>query len=181
MLGLPETSSPAGLALLALGLVLALIAAHRARQRMSSRGILATSLLACLALTFGVGPFLVWRVVEDIRYTTSLDANYRNGAGPIQAFLRPYFLDDVPALIPRSDTYYAIAGSAVPYATARKAFPLLALDKLFPRRSAATAREADYIVAWGVAPSSLAPVGPVRVASPASGSLPPLFVARVRR
>jgi hypothetical protein len=183
MLGIPATPGPVGYALFVAGLVLAAAAALAYWRRCAPRTgrVLAGATLAALAVTVGSGPFLAWRIVEDIRYTTSLDANYRGGAGPIQAYLAPYFLDEVAALLPPGATYYAATGASVPYPTARQAFPALALNTLFPRRSVADPRSADWLVAWGVRPATLAPVGSVRVVRPASGPLPPLRLARVRR
>ncbi len=182
MLGLPRTGSPAGIFLLAVGLTVAFAVAFALRRRLPlRRGPLEVAAAFSLVATLGFAPFLAWRFVEDMRYTTSLDSNYRNGAGPIQAFLQPYLLDEVPPLIPPDDTFYAAVGDTVPYPPARKAFPSLAVAKLLPRRSVASPRRADWIVAWGIDPRSLAPVGPVRVVRPRSGVLPPLVVARVRR
>ncbi len=182
MLGLPRTGSPAGVFLLAVGLTVAFAVAFAFRRRLPApRGVLGAAAALALIGTLGLAPFLAWRYVEDMRYTTSLDSNYRNGAGPIQAFLQPYLLDDVPSLIPPGDTFYAAVGDRVPYPTARKAFPSLAVGKLLPRRSVASPRRADWIVAWGIDPASLAPVGPVRVVRPRSGTLPPLVLAKVRR
>ena len=49
----------------------------------------------CSRSSLGAGPFLVWRVVEDLCVTTALDAYERRESGPIQAFLQPYLLDGV--------------------------------------------------------------------------------------
>jgi len=169
-----------GGAFLVLGLILATTGAatlwHRRRP-----GVLDSVVLACAAVTVGAAPFLAWRVVEDIRYTTGLDATMRDGAGPVQAFLAPYLLDPVPAIVPEGDTYAIAVGDGVPHATARKAFPALAQNVLFPRVSVADPRRAEWVVAWGIDPRSVAPVGRVVVARRAFATNPPVLVARVRR
>jgi len=180
MLGLPSRPGALGLALLALGLAAAIVFGARfLREHARTPLVLACSV--CAAATLGSAPFFVWRLVEDVRYTTSLNRSDYDGAGPIQAFLQPYLLDTVPALIPRGDTYMTAVGAGVPYDAARKAFPSLALQTLFPRISVASARDADWVVAWGVDPRSVAPVRRVVVARPRSGAYPALLVARVRR
>src|SRR5215216_5199329 len=157
MLGLPSRPGALGLALLALGLAAAIVFGARfLREHARTPLVLACSV--CAAATLGSAPFFVWRLVEDVRYTTSLNRSDYDGAGPIQAFLQPYLLDTVPALIPRGDTYMTAVGAGVPYDAARKAFPSLALQTLFPRISVASARDADWVVAWGVDPRSVAPV-----------------------
>jgi hypothetical protein len=181
MLGVPASPDAVGYALLALGIAasgaVAAVLWRGERDRDRVRTLLAAGLLA----TVGAAPFLAWRIVEDVRYTRRLDASTYDGAGPVQAFLQPYLLDRVPALIPRGATYAAVTGGAVPYPTAREAFPSLAHETLFPRISVSDPRRADYVVAWGVDPQSVAPVRRVVVARRAAGAYPALRVAEVRR
>ena len=182
MLGVPASPGAVGGVLLALGLLgaaLALVVLLR-RGRVPGDGV-ARMCAALLALTLGAGPFLVWRVVEDLRVTTALDAYERRESGPIQAFLQPYLLDGVGALIPRGATYATAVGDSVPYEPARAAFAGLALRELFPRRTVGDPARADWIVAWGIDPRGLARVGRVVVARPRSGVYPALYVAEVER
>ena len=180
MLGLPSSPGALGYALLLLGLAgAAVLVVVLLRGRARTPMLVACGV--CAVATLGPAPFFVWRLVEDMRYTTSLNSSDYDGAGPIQAFLQPYLLDTVPALIPRGDTYMTAVGDGVPYDAARKAFPSLALQTLFPRISVSSARDADWIVAWGIDPRSVAPVGRVVVARPRSGAYPALLVAQVRR
>jgi hypothetical protein len=109
-----------------------------------------------------------------------MSAYDRSVAGPVQAYLQPYLLDPVRSIIPPHETYATVTGPGVPYATAQRAFPSLALQTLFPRVSK-PAREAQWIVAWGAAPASVARVGHVIVARRASGVYPAVLVARVQR
>jgi hypothetical protein len=144
-------------------------------------GLLGGAAVAALVVAAGVVPLQVWRIAEDIRHTSQLDSFERAGAGPIQAFLQPYLLDDAARVLPRDATYAAVAGAGVPYPTARKAFPSLALDVLFPRVPRADPRSAEWVIAWGVDPRRLAEVEDVRVVTPRSGAYPPVVVARVAR
>jgi hypothetical protein len=180
MLGTPDSPGLVGGGLLLLGLVVAAVVAIVVWRRRPGT-LVDAALLGCLALTLGAGPFLVWRVVEDVRVTTELDAYTRRNAGPIQAYLQPYLLDEAARIVPPGATYATAVGAAVPYEPARKAFPSLALRRLFPRVSVGDPRRADWIVAWGVDPRRLAPVGRVVVARPASGPYPAVRVAEVRR
>jgi hypothetical protein len=179
MLGVPASPGAVGYALLLLGILAALAWAFALRRRRADRAL--AVLAVCLLATVAAAPLLAWRIVEDVRYTRGLDPSTYNGAGPVQAYLQPYLLDDVPALIPRGATYAAVTGDAVPYSTAREAFPSLAHETLFPRVSVADPRRADYVVAWGIDPRSLAPVQRVVVARPAAGVYPAVRVAEVRR
>jgi hypothetical protein len=180
MLGLPASPGAVGGALLALGVVVVAVAWVVIRRRYRPT-LLDGAFIACLAVTVCVAPFLVWRIVEDTRYTTGLNASDRDGAGPIQAYLAPYLLDRVPAIVPRNATYAAVVGDRVSQATARKAFPSLAQNVLFPRVAVRDPRDADWVVAWGVDPRRVAPVEHVVVARPAFATSPTLYVARVRR
>ena len=80
-------------------------------------------------------PYLIWRVVSDLRTTTAMTPYDRSVAGPVQAYLQPYLLDPVKAIIGPGDTYATVVGDGVPYQPAREAFPSLALQTLFPRIS----------------------------------------------
>jgi len=181
MLGVPGSPGAVGTALLVLGLALAAAGFWLARRR----GLVPLDLAgrvsaAAFALTLGVGPFVTWRIVEDLRVTTALDSYERRESGPIQAFLQPYLLDGVHELIPPGATYATAVSDAVPYEPARAAFPALALRELFPRRTVADPARADWIVAWGIDPRRLAPVDGVVVARKKSGVYPAVYVARVR-
>jgi len=180
VLGLPASPGPIGTALLVLGLLAAAIAAVVIWRR-TRLALIETAVLACAAVTLGAGPYLVWRIVEDVRYTSGLDDFTLEGIGPIQAYLQPYLLDRAATLLPARATYATAVGDAVPYPTARRAFPQLALTRLFPRVSVADPRQADWLLAWGVDPRSVVSVSKVLVARPAAGVYPALYVAKVRR
>lgn len=181
MLGVPGSPGVAGGAILVAGLVAALVGwlVLRRTGRLPST-VLERVYAAGLAVALGLGPYLAWRIVEDVRYTASLGQYERREAGPIQAFLQPYLLDGVAGRIPAGDTYATAVGDSVPYEPARRAFPALALRSLFPRRSVAPPAEADWLVAWGVDPHVIVPGAKVVFTQPRSGAYPEVFLARVR-
>jgi len=177
VLGVPSRPGAAGVAALALGLAVALAVAWRLRDRRPT-GTAELWAAAALLAVVAAAPYLAWRVYRDLRVTTAMTPYDRSVAGPVQAYLQPYLLDPVTKIIPLGDTYATAVGDAVPYGPARQAFPSLALQTLFPRISEAPA-DADWIVAWGVDPRSVAHVGSVIVARRASGVYPAVRVARV--
>lgn len=180
MLGVPSGVGAVGAALLLLGGVGAVVVWLALGRRPPLVPSLDGAATIALAATLAAGPFLVWRIVEDVRYTKRLDPYERTSAGPIAAFLPGYLADGAARIVPRDATYATVVGDAVPDATARKAFPALVLSRLFPRRSTSVA-DADWIVSWGIDPRRVARVNRVRLAHPAQGPLPPVRVARVRR
>ena len=181
MLGVPGSPGEIGWALLALAAVgfaaTLLLLRHRLRRepRPVAASILAIVVSACAT------PYIVWRVVEDLRYTTTLHGYDAAAAGPVQAYLPGYLLDDVPRLIPLGATYATAVDPAIPRRTVRVAFPFLALQTLFPRRSVADPSRADYVVTLGLRPSRVAHTSRVWLARPASGGLPAVFVGRVEQ
>jgi hypothetical protein len=179
VIGVPSRPGAAGLAALALGIAIAAALAWLHRSRRPSELVDLFAAVALLAVV-AAGPYLVWRIVSDLRVTTRMTAYDRSAAGPVQAYLQPYLLDPVTRIIPPGDTYATAVGDEVPYTPARQAFPSLALQRLSPRVSTAPS-DADWIVAWGVDPRSVAHVGRVIVARPASGVYPAVRVARVVR
>jgi len=179
VLGVPASPGVLGGALLALGLLAAIAGLALSRERLRILPPPSVAGALCLALCAGVVPYVVWRIVEDLRYTTRLTAYDASVAGPVQAYLQPYLLDGVPPLIPRSATYATAVSPDVPYKPARMAFPSLALQTLFPRRSVSDPRRADYVVTWGVQPAAVAPVARVWRVRARSGPYPAVYVGKV--
>lgn len=179
MVGVPSGLGAVGGVLLAVGALIAVaVALLLVRRGPASSAPLGGLVALTLGVALGSVPVSVWRIVEDLRFTTSLDPVQARGAGPIQSYLPPYLLDRVPRLMPRGDTYYASASGV--NRIARQAFPALALRALFPRISVDRPAEADWIVTLGVDPRRLASVGSVIVAREPFGVYPAVLVARVR-
>lgn len=179
MLGVPSASALVLAALFALGLAIVLagwLLGGRRRPRTAPELAVAVAAAAAVASL----PYVGWRFVKDVRYTSSLDSYERAAAGPIQSYLPGYLVDGARTIVPPGATYATVVGRSVPYADARDAFGPLVLTTLFPRRSVPV-RDAQWIVAWGVSPASVAHVGKVVVVQRRLGALPPVFVAKVRR
>jgi hypothetical protein len=179
MVGVPNASAAVVAALFALGLAIVAAAWIRGgRRRPGTPAELAVAIAVAAAVASL--PYVGWRFAKDLRYTTSLDPYERAAAGPIQSFLPGYLVDGARRVVPPGATYATVVGRAVPYPTARDAFGPLVLTTLFPRQSVPV-RDAQWIVAWGVSPASVAPVGKVVVVQRRLGPVPPVYVAKVRR
>ena len=181
MLGAPASPGAVGWARIAIGLVVAVAALVRFRGALRRQAPSAAAALVTLIVIAAATPFVVWRVVEDLRYTTTLHGYDRAAAGPVQAFLPGYLLDGASRLIPPTATYTTVVSPSVPWAPARAGFGPLAMQSLFPRRSVADTRDADYLVAWGVQPRTVVPVQRVWTLRKAFGRSPTIYVARIRR
>lgn len=182
MLGVPASYGALGWAAIFGGIALAVALGRLVRGRVP-QDVAARAGVACLLVAVAALPYGIWRLGEDLRYTTRLHGYDREAAGPVQAFLPGYLLDNVLPLIPRSATYATLVGDGVPWPAGRAAFPALAVQKLFPRVSEPIER-ADYVVAWGVSTSELsrrAGGARVIVARPQVAQDPPVLVAEVRR
>ncbi len=179
MLGAPASPGAVGWALIAFGLVAAVAVLVRARGAIGRLSPSAAAAIVALIVVAGATPYVVWRIVEDLRYTTTLHGYDAESAGPVQAFLPGYLLDGATRLIPPAATYATVVSPRVPWAPARSAFGSLTMESLFPRRSVANARAADYLVAWGVRPGSVAPVRKVWTLRKAFGQSPAIYVARI--
>jgi len=181
VLGAPGSPSAVGWALIAIGLVLAVAALVRFRGAIRRQAPSVAAALVVLVVIAAATPYVVWRVVEDLRYTTTLHGYDRAAAGPVQAYLPGYLLDGASRLIPPAATFATVVSPRVPWASARSGFGPLAMQSLFPRRSVANARDADYVVAWGVQPRTVVPVQRVWTLRKAFGQYPTIYVARTRR
>src|SRR3954447_24900592 len=146
MLGVPASHGALGWAAVVGGIALAVLLGWVARDRVGS-DLAARAGLACLLVAAAAVPYGIWRIGEDLRYTTRLQGYDREAAGPVQTFLPGYLLDNVVKYIPPGATYATLTGDGVPWPAGRAAFPSLALKTLFPRVSEPVGR-ADYVVAW---------------------------------
>jgi hypothetical protein len=185
VLGAPDQLDAVGATAALVGLLAAAAAVvylfRRARGTGRRVGPAAGAAALALAVAGGTLPLTVWRVAHDLDHTTALAPDEARGAGPIQAFLQPYLLDEAARALPPGATYAAVTGPGVPYATAAKAFPSLARDAFFPRLAVEDPRAAEWIVAWGVDPAEVAEVESARVVTPRSGVYPAVVLARVAR
>src|SRR5258706_5259886 len=110
MLGVPSHPGAVGLAALVFGILAVCAAALRLRSRWPLEPV--ERLAAAVAMVVvAAAPYLVWRVVSDLRTTTTMTAYDRSVAGPVQAFLQPYLLDPVKQIIGPRDTYATGVGA----------------------------------------------------------------------
>ena len=180
MLGLPASPGVVGVALLLAGAAVGLaVGVLLGRRQLAAFGAAGRLVAVAAAVTVGALPYTLWRIGEDVRYTSELDSYERAGAGPIQTFLQPYLLDPVVPLIPREATYFTAVSDGI-RREARQGFVPLAYTVLFPRISVERPEQADWIVSWGLDPRTLGvEVEGVRRVRGAQAGYPPLWVARV--
>jgi hypothetical protein len=134
-----------------------------------------------LVLTVAALPYIGWRFVEDMRVTTQVRGYDAAAAGPVQAFLPGYLVDGAQRLMPRGATFATAVSPAVPWESARAAFPSLTRETLFPRRSVSDPQRADFVVTWGIAPIRVARVSRVWVLRRRAGAYPAVYVGKVAR
>ncbi|HEY7398856.1 MAG TPA: hypothetical protein VH538_11180 [Gaiellaceae bacterium] len=180
MLGAPASPGVVGWALIAVGLVVGVAVLVRMRGVLGRQVPSVAAAIIALVVTAAATPYVVWRITEDVRYTTSLHGYDRAAAGPVQAYLPGYLVDGAARLIPRTASYATVVSPSVPWLPARTGFGPLTMESLFPRRSVANARDADYLVTWGVRPASVVSAARVWTLRKAFGQSPTIYVAKVR-
>ena len=185
MLALPTGVSGLGVVLLACGLVAAVALAAflwtglRASLGRGASG--ATALVAALALASALGPapFFAWRIVQDLRYTTTLPGRIAERMGAYESFLDAASFDTIAAAIPPGDTYFVAStkegGGLFFLPWARTA--------LLPRIAVGDPHDADWLLTYGVDPRALGlEVEGVReIPTSYGGSAPRTYLARVAR
>lgn len=170
-----------GWIVLALGATAAAVALGVLRPRLKAAAFPVATAEVALVLTAAALPFLAWRIVQDLRVTTGLDAYAAAAAGPIQAYLPGYLVDGAQRRIPVGATYATVVSPAVPWPAARAAFPSLAMETLFPRVSVADPRRAGYVLTWGLPPPRVVRVSRWWVVRPRAGEYAAVYVGEVRR
>lgn len=183
MEGLPQHPGAVGLAVLALGLVVGALYGLRARRRVSGAFVgqpsVAWVVVLLVAVGIGTAPFIAWRIVEDIRYTSSIDAWLVPRYGVSVYEVHPEIFDNAAARIPAGDTYYVISDPGLDR-TSRAAFRQWALGYLLPRVAVADPGDAQWILTLGVRPASIG--GPIERTWVLKGSvngLPPAYLGKV--
>jgi hypothetical protein len=179
VIGVPGSPGAIGWGLLIAGVLAGAVAFPSVWRRVSGRGLVVDAALCCLVVTTAVAPYLVWRFVQDLRYTTRLDAYDAEAAGPIQAYMPGYLVNGAGRYVPRNATYSVVVGERVPWPQARAAFPALVQQRLFPRRSVADPRAAGYVVTWGVDPAAVVDVKRVWIVRRRYGSYLAVYVGQV--
>jgi hypothetical protein len=155
--GLPAEPGLLGWLLLALGGAAAaagmrplLVWSRRDLRGASESGAVALA----LAATFAAAPFVLWRVVEDIRVTTGLSDYEAANIGITINELDSGIFDRLRERIPPGDTYAVRAGPAVG-PTTPAAVEAWAGYVLLPRIRLDDSRRARWVVVWGAHPREL--------------------------
>jgi hypothetical protein len=118
------------------------------------RSAVSLATLATLATTVAAGPFVLWRVVEDIRYTARLTTQQAEEIGANMNGLDERVFDRIRALVPPDATYAIEAAPDIDWRR-REALPKWAGFSLLPRIRVEDPARADWVVSWGVPPSRL--------------------------
>lgn len=159
MLALPSGPGVFGTILLALGLALGaglgFVAWRRLRALLGSAGAPGSSaavvLAVALASSAGAAPFVAWRIVQDLRYTTGISRENAERIGAFENSLDGGVFDRVAAEMPATATYY-VADSGGP---ASGDFRAWAQTVLLPRIAVSDPRRADWLLTFNRDPSTV--------------------------
>ena len=188
MQGLPQGLGAAAAVLLALGLLLAVAYVLWARPRveaaLASAGPAARPIALTITLALGLGlgaaPFLTWRVVEDVRYTSSLDPWIVERYGVSVFEVHPAAHERAAELIAEDETF-AMRSDPSLERTMRAAFEQWALTRLLPRRAVADPDDAGWLLTLGVRPETIDDrVVQTWRLHPGGRGVPPSYVGRLR-
>ena len=177
MEGLPQSPGAIGIGMIVLGLVVAALAIVWFRRSAA----VFTPVLAIALTLIAFSPYITWRIVEDVRYTSSLNSWIADRYGVSVAQVHPAIFDAAAAHMPLHARYYlATAPNVDP--TRRQAFEQWAAGWLLPRVATATPGQAGWILTLGVMPRA---VGPALRRTwriwPAVTGAPPAYLGEVRR
>lgn len=181
---MPAEPGAVGAIMLALGLVAAGALVLFGRRRIAAelglplRSAVSLATIATLAATVGYGPFVLWRVVEDIRYTSPLTARQAEEIGADMNFIDERMLDRVRAVVPPDATYALEAGPSV-HERSREALNAWVAFSLLPRVRVEDADRAEWIVTWGRPVSGLGVPVADEIVLVSRDERPPWYVARV--
>ena len=185
MEGLPQSPGAVGFAILLAGLIGGALFAWLIRGRVLAavegvRGV-AAIVLVLTATTLGASPFIVWRVVKDISYTSGVDPWLKPRYGVSVSGVHPEIFDNAAARIPPHGTYYLAVAPSVDYG-ARASFRQWALGYLLPRIAVSQPDRAEWIVTLGVDPARVGPhVTKVWRLKESVNGLPPAYLGKVQR
>src|SRR4051794_39143075 len=110
MLGLPAHPGRVGALLLALGIVIALgLAPFVWRRTLAAVGgaVVVAGVVALLVIsTAAAAPFVAWRIVEDVHYTSRLTSPQAERIGGDMAGIDWHVYTWLRGRVPQHDTYY---------------------------------------------------------------------------
>lgn len=146
MEGLPQNPDALGAAAILLGLVVALVFLVRSRH-----GFVAVAVGAVALAAF---PYVVWRDVEDIRYTSGLDPWLAAHYGVSVFRVHPAIFDNAALHMPPHARYYLASAPSID-STRRGAFHQWAVSWLLPRVAVSSPTKAQFVLSLGVRPDSV--------------------------
>src|SRR3954469_8796509 len=173
MLGLPAHPGRYGALFIVLGLLAAAVLAPFVWRSLRRSLPLAESVLLAVSLlsTVAAAPFLAWRIVEDVRYTSRLTHPQAERIGGDMQHIDHRAIDRLRALIPPGATFYVTAPASVA-PSARRGVTYWTGYALQPRIRVRDPAHADWIVGWNRDPRTAARVDRVvRVSPPGPGDV----------
>jgi hypothetical protein len=171
--GLPQNPSALGAAAILLGLVLGAVYLRRALRRQS----LVTVVVASLAIA--AFPYVAWRVVEDIRYTSGLDPWLANRYGVSVFHVHPAIFDNAERHM-RANARFYLASSPKIELTRREAFRQWAVSWMLPHVAVTTPSRAQYVLTLGMSPRAVGvPIARVWRVMPALLGTPAAYLGEV--
>ena len=185
MIALPSSPGAYGTALIVAGLVLGSalgwVAWGRLRRLFGGGGAATTAvagvLAVALASSVGLAPFLAWRVVQNLRYTSRIQRPIVERIAAYENNLDGAAFDKVARIIPRHATFYVEASDPV-----RMNFAPWALSALLPRIAVGEPAQAQWILTLAIDPRTLGvPLASVRRIPTGYGDAAPVYLARVAR
>lgn len=115
--------------------------------------VVSLATLVTLASTVAAGPFVLWRVVEDIRYTSRLTSEQAERVPADVNGIDEEVLERVRTIVPPDATYAIAAGRAV--ADRERPLRTWSTLSLLPRIPVSDPEDAEWVVTWGLPPSRL--------------------------
>lgn len=184
MRGLPLHPGTTGWAIWIIGLLLGTLYMLRVRRQViaSVGSSLAVGSIVLLLIATGLGsaPYVTWRFVTDIRYTSKIDSWLAPRYGVSEHGVHPELFDNAAALIPPGATYYLAPAPDLP-SRMRSAFIAWSLGYLLPRIAVSDPADADWILTLGVDPATVGPeLSKTWIVKEAVGDAPAASLGRVR-
>ncbi len=124
---------------------------------------------------------MTWRIIEDVRYTSSLNSWIATRYGVSVFRVHPAIFDTAASHMPPTARYYLAVSPKVD-TTRQQAFEQWAAGWLLPRVAVSSPAKAEWILTLGVDPSTVgAPLTRQWRIWPAVEGTPAAYLGQVRR